>query len=174
METPAKNSSSPPKFHWWEIALLVLVVGYGIYAYQGQQWPFGATIATPTPSATSDWQTYKNEEYGYMIEIPKDWQVGCSSDQYRKTCRFYSPQEIEDINPLLFSLPPASLTIFEVVDDSTSPDFGEKLSDVKMGENIFSRYEVRDSGFMYGLAHGNAYFYFYGHDPQILATFKAY
>lgn len=32
-------------------------------------------INDPTAIDTSDWKTYKNEEYGFEIQYPKDWKV---------------------------------------------------------------------------------------------------
>src|SRR3989344_8851936 len=113
--------------------LIVVVIGGGWWLMKK---PVPVTQMSPMPTATVDassWQTYRNEEYGSSIEIPKDWKVGCSSDQSRKPCMFCSPQDIKDAeqHPTRSSLPPSSLTIAEVVVKSTLPDFGEKRSDVR-------------------------------------------
>jgi len=56
------------------IILVAVIVGGGVLA-----WQYGwlGKILTPTPNSTSsetaDWQTYRNEEYGFDIISPKGW-----------------------------------------------------------------------------------------------------
>lgn len=32
-------------------------------------------ITSPEPNVTADWKAYRNEEYGYEIRYPKDWEI---------------------------------------------------------------------------------------------------
>lgn len=157
------------------VLALALIVGGALWFMQK---PKQITQPSPTPAAetvdTSNWQTYRNEEFGYTLEIPKDWKVHCLSDEYSKFCMFRSPQNVKDAEryPVSSELPPASLTIFEVVDKSTYLDFAVKREDVRIGENVFNTYEVKGASLNYGLANGDRYYFFYGHDTQILSTFR--
>lgn len=63
---------STPKAIIIIIVLAVLVVG-GIYAYQYWQ---GGEVKTPQENETANWQTYKNEEYGFEIDYPETWYTG--------------------------------------------------------------------------------------------------
>jgi len=50
------------------ITLIIVVLAGGIFAWQY----FGAP-GEKVKNETADWQTYRNEEFGFEIKYPKDW-----------------------------------------------------------------------------------------------------
>ncbi|MDP4007542.1 MAG: PsbP-related protein [bacterium] len=60
----------------WILAILILLVVGGIFAWQyfGKQ---GEELNTSgvTKDETADWQTYRNEEFGFEVGYPTSWKV---------------------------------------------------------------------------------------------------
>jgi hypothetical protein len=60
--------------------LILAGVVFGVYQYTQRQIPLEPTegptpeVATPTPDQTTDWETYTNEEYGYSIKYPQEFE----------------------------------------------------------------------------------------------------
>jgi hypothetical protein len=59
--------------------LAVLVVGYCYYQLQVEQkafnWQKFAFVHKSTTVDTSDWLTYRNEQYGFEFKYPKEWKL---------------------------------------------------------------------------------------------------
>ncbi len=66
--------------------LILVAVGLGSWVWRNQipklyptptptidQQPAGSS-SVPIPDTTADWQTYRNEEYGFEFKYPNDWQ----------------------------------------------------------------------------------------------------
>lgn len=59
------------------IVVSAVIVGGGILVYQYKFAPEESefTLTPPPKDETADWKTYRNEEYGYEIKYPKDWEA---------------------------------------------------------------------------------------------------
>lgn len=77
---PHKRHISPAI--WFSvIVILAFGVGYMAWAKSNSSWPFDGTIfpyperkeQTSNPNAPSDWKTYRNEQYGFMLSFPESW-----------------------------------------------------------------------------------------------------
>ena len=84
--------SNEPKFkfsiRFVLIAVIIGISAYFVSAYFLNLWPFEKRFITPvfTPRPTpdiSDWKTYRNEEYGFEIKYPSDWEF---EDTTNKSC----------------------------------------------------------------------------------------
>jgi hypothetical protein len=98
MDSQTNSSSQPmtsgqkPKNNWLLVVIFfVLGLIVGALAYAGYSWLASKEIAQPLPTPTasvivsstsatpmpsfdiSDWQTYRDDKYGYEIKFPKDW-----------------------------------------------------------------------------------------------------
>jgi len=65
----------------WVVIILIILITGGIFAWQY----FGApeetkvlekeAVKDETKDETADWKTYRNEEYGFEVKYPGDWQL---------------------------------------------------------------------------------------------------
>jgi hypothetical protein len=53
--------------------------------------PITEEPTTTEPIDTSDWKTYRNEEYGFEVKYPKDWEIRESSDNPSVIATLVSP-----------------------------------------------------------------------------------
>lgn len=105
-ETPKKIGLSPQKSYDFLITLVAIMFlsgGYAIwfisnylYAYDDTEYAYTPRVhrATAAEVATSTdmtgWQTYRNEELGYEIMYPKNWEKGVPQGLYSEVS-FYPP-----------------------------------------------------------------------------------
>ena len=76
-------SITPPHKSWsrWLVIVVAIisVLGYFVASYAFSLWPFGyllTPIPAPIPAVTdptSNWKTYRNEEYGFEMKYPAYW-----------------------------------------------------------------------------------------------------
>jgi len=65
------------KIHWKLLSIvMILVVVGGFFAWQKGYLPKNPFLqTTKNQNETTNWQTYRNEEFGFEIKYPKDWEV---------------------------------------------------------------------------------------------------
>lgn len=56
-------------------ALILLAIGLGSWIWHNQVPKLFPTPKTPIADETSDWKTYRNEEYGFEFKYPANWEV---------------------------------------------------------------------------------------------------
>lgn len=57
------------------IVIIVLAGGYGVWQWQKTEQPVDENEVIDTETATSTWQTYRNETYGISLQFPAEWQI---------------------------------------------------------------------------------------------------
>ena len=65
------------KFTWIAAIIAIAAVGYLVYAVVTKDVNV-APVISPTPLTsidTSNWKTYRNEEYGFEVKYPEEWFV---------------------------------------------------------------------------------------------------
>ncbi|OHB10858.1 MAG: hypothetical protein A3H60_01880 [Candidatus Zambryskibacteria bacterium RIFCSPLOWO2_02_FULL_44_12b] len=83
---PEQNPLPPEQKHWTKTILIIVVIviiGGGIYGYTSYLSKEGDGVqeiqesvtdtSTSSPTLTTSWQNYRNEEYGFEFRYPKDW-----------------------------------------------------------------------------------------------------
>lgn len=68
-----RNKSGSTYFFPLLVFSMITLVGIGYYVFKSDQIkPSPQVSVSPTPP-TTDWKTYKNQEYGFKFKYPPDW-----------------------------------------------------------------------------------------------------
>lgn len=154
-----------------------------------QSWDDLTSQINEIAAGTEDWQTYTNEEYGFEIKYPQDWIIG--SDDVGV---FFTTQELQTAREENLTNCNqgkecsaeflAEVSRFKYIEDGknyTSDDIVNGISQVRLGENTWTRYQP--SGFYdnihFRLVSNNNGYDFVTEDEkyentlqQMLSTFK--
>jgi hypothetical protein len=57
------------------IAIVVILILAGVVYWQGKKTEAPKFVSESASSTTSGWQTYKNEQYGFEFQYPKEWKT---------------------------------------------------------------------------------------------------
>ncbi len=74
------------------LIIVLAVIAGGVLAWQ--YWPEGVEEEEQPADETVDWQTYRNEEYGFEMKYPEDWTV----EENGKGVAFWTPSTEECIS----------------------------------------------------------------------------
>ena len=136
------------------IIAATILVGGGFFGYQYLQLqkiregakPPAAETTIPPPSPeetqpqtgaidTSNWKTYRNEEYGFEVKYPEDWDTREVSSKVFPTIRFSNTNETQNIfvaslKGVIYELSGCEILMgFAAQDGEDPPDTCENLSD---------------------------------------------
>ncbi len=92
VKTKRKNMETKIKTGLGVITIIIFAITAGVFVWQFEKKqppietaavaPVGISVkksnnaaAESAPSGTEDWQTYRNEKYGFEVKYPKDWTV---------------------------------------------------------------------------------------------------
>lgn len=148
----------------------ITVIVEGIKDLKGNQIErlvYNIDIAEFIEDETTDWKTYRSEEYGYQIKYPKDWilyknilgafdiyksfyDYNCSVEVYANTERYLYPTEEAEGYFQPFSESKISTEQEPVFIENI---FGKKLSSPELGgrEIYFFEKEIRDNNYYFNI-----------------------
>jgi len=154
------------------IIILAIIVGGGALWYvKRPEQPYQPPEIKK--SETASWKTYKNEEYGYEIKYPKDWELTGSEG---KTNISY-PYKVMGIEV-------RDITLADFIKEYEKPDMGEKI--IKQEDYVLDNIEgVKltattglgiDRNYIFIIKNNKSYIIdFYDFEPlhlNIISTFK--
>jgi len=129
----------------WILIIAAVIIAGGVLIWQ--YWP---RTAGQEQDETTDWQTYRNEEYNYEVKYPSDWVF-----EYTPVVQEKKPYSVVWFGPSTSFLPVSIFTDFDVFglinDLSLSDAVKLMIGDVSLIENYLevdnvSAIEVREPG----------------------------
>ncbi len=185
-ETSPVRKTFTPKFIG--VIVLLLVVGgvayAGLWFWQKQSSEMMVPIFTPR-NETTNWQTYRNEQYGFEFKYPGDWSVrdltlGASHD--KSIVKFFGAGPISISYDTFFSVIVYSTLLedeisrqISLIESNPNQDL-VSVSDASMfdlvGKTIVSRNKTTNESYPTHYFYKNSRTYSLDDNEQILSTFK--
>ncbi|MDP3990886.1 MAG: hypothetical protein Q8P63_01150 [Candidatus Nealsonbacteria bacterium] len=78
------------------VVVLIILIGGGFFA-----WQYFGVPEEEVKGETADWQTYRNEEHGFEVKYPKDWEIFLAESSIVSVVDFV-PQGFKAQTGLLF------------------------------------------------------------------------
>ena len=151
MKTQNRGISTPVGI----LIILIAILGIGgILVWQLPQLPKEEVVPLEDETvdlsskalATEDWETYRNEEYGYEIKYPLDWRV-TTEELDVETITFVTWEEGKYTEFYEGIRPDEAVTVIMVRRDTTLNKFYELFKSSECYPNLISQSEVTLSGY---------------------------